>query len=56
MTPNDAVVIVDGSIASLNVAVTLFVRQLPVLASTGLTETIVGAVTFAVLPVVNVQT
>ncbi len=48
--------IVVGSIASLNVAVTVFVRQLAMLASGGLMAATVGAVASVVAAVVKVQT
>jgi hypothetical protein len=51
-----AVVIVTGSIASLNVALTNLVKQLPMLASAGVIVVTVGAVVSVPAPVVKLHT
>jgi len=51
-----AVVMVSGSIASLKVALTLWLMPTAVAALTGTVELTVGGVTSAVAPVVKLQT
>ena len=56
MTVKSAVVMVSGSIDSLNVAATVLLSATLVWRSAGLVEVTVGAVVSAVAPVVKVQT